>query len=236
MSDFNLDWDTALKADEAMGDGGFAPIPDGTYTVQCKEAEAKTFSSGNVGIKMKMAVVGGPYNGRFLWTNLVWATSNEQSLGMFVKKCVAFGLTREWLSTGAPSLQTTANELVGRMAEAKVVTSEYQGKKSNDVKNLSPLSSAPTAAPPMAPGPGAAPVGTMAPPAPPAPPITAAAPAAPAAPPLPPVVPEVTPEQAGFPGTQPPAPEPAAAPATPPPAPPQAEGAHGTTELDEEPF
>lgn len=205
LTDFNLDWDAALKADEDMGDGGFTPIPDGTYTVVCKEAEAKTFSSGNPGIKMKMAVVGGPYNDRLLWTNFVWAASNPQSLGMFTKKCVAFGLAREWLAAANPSLQTIANELNGRMASAKVVTSEYQGKKSNDVKQLTPITAG--MAPAVTPGTptplsGAAPVAPIVPTAPvvPAPPATAP-PAAPATPPLPPTVPDQTVEQAGFPGT-----------------------------------
>jgi hypothetical protein len=192
MTEFpDLDWNQALAADEAMGEGGFTPIPAGAYTVVCQEAEAKYFSSGNPGIKLKLAVVGGPHADRLLWTNFVWAASNPQSLGMFSKKVVAFGIAREWLAAHNPPMQVIASELVGRMASAKVAVSEYQGKSTNDVKSLEALVGAVPAAPPVAQAPG---VPSTPPVAPPAPPAAPQAPVAATPPPAPPVtLPEAVP-------------------------------------------
>lgn len=224
MTDMSLNWDDALRADEEMGDGGFNPIPKGPYIVRVLEAEAKTFSTGNPGIKLKVAVVGGPFADRLLWTNLVWNASNPQSLGMFSKKVQAFGLTREWLAAANPSLQAIAKELLGRMASADVEVSEYQGKATNDVKRLNPIAGAVPGAPVPVPTPGVptappvAPVAPMAPPVAPTPPV--APPVAPVAPPVPvePIAP-----------VAPPAPQ--AAPAAPvaPPVP-------TVDSMDEEPF
>ena len=182
MAEFpDMDWGKALAADEAMGDGGFTPIPAGSYTVTVQEAEAKFFSTGNPGISLKLAVVGGPYADRLLWTNLVWNASNPQSLGMFSKKVVSFGIAREWLAASNPAMQVIANELVGRMASARVEVADYKGKATNNVKGLDPIVGAVPAAPPVAQGPGVPSTPPIASPAPPA-----------ASPATPPVAPPVT--------------------------------------------
>ena len=56
MTDFNLDWSAALKAED---ESGFRPIPEDSYTVIVKKAEAKPFSTGSVGLKVGMLGVAG---------------------------------------------------------------------------------------------------------------------------------------------------------------------------------
>lgn len=228
----NLNWDDAFKAEDEGGD--FSPIPASVYPVRVEEAQALPASTGSPMLKLRLSVVGGPYNGRLIWTNIVWKADNEGSLRMFMVKLKAFGFTREWMDTHRPGLNQLAQLLVGRSASATVEIKDYQGSPTNNVSKLAPLTGGgnPGAAAPTAGG-----VPPVAPP--PVPPVAAppvAPPAAVAPPPVPPpVAPPVAPTAPAVaapvaqeplvappvmdPSSAPPAPAEAPVATTPPPAP-----------------
>lgn len=159
--DTNIDWDSAIK--DAVE--GTQPIPAGQYTVKAVEAEAtRAQSSGSPMIKVTLEVVGGPHSGRWVWTNLVLKPGSPPSAKMFAVKCMAFGLTPEWLAANRPSLGQVAEVIKGRTVSAEVVQREYNGKPTNDVKSLKAATGTPGI--PSAPAPGPAPAPAVAAPAP----------------------------------------------------------------------
>lgn len=59
------------------------PVPAGDYVLKCLEAEEKGTSSGGTMIKAKFEIVGGEYDGRWVWNNynIVNASEKAQSIG-----------------------------------------------------------------------------------------------------------------------------------------------------------
>ena len=157
MSDFNIDWDQAIKDAKE----GTDPVPPGSYTVKVEKAEAvKAQSSGSPMIKATLRIVGGPHDGRFVWTNLVHKPGSPGSAKMFAVKVMAFGITAEVLAAQKPTMPQVAEMLVGRQAVVDVEIREWQGRMSNDVKSIKPsatVPSVPSVAPTPTPTPAAAP-------------------------------------------------------------------------------
>lgn len=196
----NFDWDAAIADADAGSDFGEL-IPVNDYVVRVEKSEYVKASTGSPMVKLTLAIVGGPYDGRYLWTNLVSKPGSEGSRKMFAVNVRALGLTDEWLLSNKPSLPQVAEVLKGRSCKITVAHEDYQGSKRAQVKNMKRLDGATPTAPPVVGGstPGvpniptpspapAAPVPAPAPaaPAPPAPPAPAPAPApAPEAPPAP---------------------------------------------------
>lgn len=197
MSDMQMDWDAILDDVE----NGDAPVPAGSYTVRVEKAEAThAKSSGNPMIKVTLAIIGGPHNDKWLWTNLVMVPDKPNSSKMFARKLLAFGITAEWLRQVKPSMAQIAEELAGRTATADVEQREYNGQMQADVKNLKALAGSATPGAIPAPAPAGVPAAAAAPvnqaPAPAAVPTPAPVPAAPAPAPTPAPVPTPAPAPA----------------------------------------
>lgn len=198
----------------AKKSGGGDPLPDGDYTVQCVEAkiEISKTSPPKPMIKCRCKAVGGPYDGRTVWNQFVISEGNPTALEIFFRHMACFGLTAEWFNTD-PTEEQVAEALVGRTAIFTLGTRDYNGRKTNNVKQVKVAStgvvaSAPVVTPPI-PQPAAA--GAV-PPAPPAAPVPVPPPVpAPAPAPAPAPVPVAPPAPAPIPATPPPPPVPAPA-------------------------
>lgn len=170
-----LNWDSILEEQEEA-DSEFAAIPANTYTVEVDSAEATTAQSGNKMIKCTLRVQGGPYNGRLLWTNIVFATGNPVAMKFTLRKLRALGVTKEWLAAHNPSVEQIASAIEGKVVDAEVEQKPYNGEMTNDVKGFKAVTAG-------AGSPAPAPAASSEP-APPAPAKKAAAPT-PSAPPTP---------------------------------------------------
>ena len=130
----DFDWDEAIKGAKQ----GFEPLPPTTYDVVVKNAEGKQASTGSPMVKITLEVTSGPYAGRLVWTNLVVKPGSPDSARIFAAKCMAFGLTAEWLSASKPTFAQTAAALIGKRATVEVTQRDYNGRITNDVKNIKP--------------------------------------------------------------------------------------------------
>lgn len=175
-----VSWDDLIR-DAGDAITSFEPIPEGDYDVEAVDAKVKPTKDGKKKMyEVKMKIVGGAHNGRFLWDNIVLTTDNPNALGFFFKKMAGFGLTADYFKTMRPSDERIVGDIKGRRARVKVGHRTWNGEKKNEVKNYYPQAQGGGALPPSVPGVPAAP-----PAAAPAPPAPAPAPAAPQ-PPAPP--------------------------------------------------
>lgn len=179
-----LDWAQLIKdAGDSAGGGNYDPIPDGDYEFTVVEAPATVSQSGKVMFKLKAQVDGGAHNKRLVWDNLVVSPENATALGIFFRKMMSMGLTKEFFDN-KPSNEQISAALVGRRFRGQVATRTYNGKASNEIKNYYPsqvgvavpppvqaAAAPPAAAPAPAPAPAAAPMPAPAPSAAPAAPF-----------------------------------------------------------------
>lgn len=194
MSDA-LDWDKILE--DQANDPGFAPVPASKYPVRVEKVEVTTAkNSGNQMLNLTCVIEGGPYDGKKVFTRIVFATKGENAataMRFTMRKLAALGVTREVIAAQKPSMTRIAELIEGARAEADVevrpATSEYEA--SNDIKAFRKLGEPNAAGSPVPAGAAAAPPAPPIPTPTPAPaPEVPAAPAAPPAPPLPPTTSE----------------------------------------------
>lgn len=198
-------WDELMaQAGDAVTDS-YAPLPENDYNLEVVEASftmTKKVPSKKMW-KIQAKVVGGEFNNRRVFDNLVLSPESDKALGIFFSQMNVLGLNRDYFKT-KPTDEAIAAALKGRQFKAKIIQKPYQGEIQNEIKRyIAPLAA--SQPPGGVPAP-AAPAAT-APPVP-APAAPAAPPAAPAAPPAPAPV-----------AQQPAAPAPAPAPAAPAPSP-----------------
>ena len=193
MSDLSINWDNVLKeqAEEAAG----AVLPETDYDVVVVKSEATRAGTGSPMIKLTCDVVGGPFDKKRLWTNIVLKSDSPGAMRMSIRKLAGLGITREWLAEQNPGVEQIAQALTGRTAVAAVKQREWKGEMRNDIDMFKlgadgaapapPVSSSPLPSPEAelkaaAPAPAPAPVPTPEPavaPAAPEPTAPAAAPA-----------------------------------------------------------
>lgn len=89
MSEIN--WNDVLE--EQAKDPGIGALPANKYNARVKKAEAVKASSGNPMIKLQLEVVGGPYDTRVVWTNIVFSTGNAKAMKYTLRKLAALGVT-----------------------------------------------------------------------------------------------------------------------------------------------
>lgn len=145
-----LDWDAILEEQESA-DTEFAAIPATSYTVEVESAEARVAQTGNKMINLTCRVQGGPYDGRLIWTNIVFATDNPTAMKFTLRKLKALGVTQEWLARENPSTHTIASKIEGAVVEAEVTQRPWEGEMRNDIKSFKSVSSAPGPSEPAAP-------------------------------------------------------------------------------------
>src|SRR5690606_19482313 len=102
----NMNWDEILKEQES--DPGFAPVPDGKYPVRVEKAEATKASTGADMIKTQFVIVGGPHDGKKVFTNIVFSYNNPTAMRFTLRKLKALGVTREYLAANNPSTDQIA--------------------------------------------------------------------------------------------------------------------------------
>jgi hypothetical protein len=137
MAGIEIDWETLL---DEIGEDTLPKrdvLPDGPYTVEVLEAEAKLSGAGNETIKLKMAVTDGPYKDRWIWTNVNFATASKVSMAITLEQLAAFGISRNYLAANKPKVAQIAAKLVGKEVGIDVGHHEYEGKTYNDVKSFS---------------------------------------------------------------------------------------------------
>lgn len=142
-----IDWNKVLE--EQANDPGIGAIPKGKYPVRVKKAEAVTASSGSKMLKVQLEVMGGPYDTRVVFTNIVFSTQNPKAMSFTLRKLAALGVTREVLATQNPTTEQIASMIEGVEVEAEVEVREYNGDDTNDVKGFKALTSGIPAAPPV---------------------------------------------------------------------------------------
>ena len=195
-----------LVANAAEGSGGATLIPDNVYPFFVESAKAETATTGKPMIVAKLVVVGGPYDGRWVYNNFVVSEDNGNALGIFFRHMEAMGLPQASIVQLGPvayGLPTLAEWMLNRQAMMVVGHRIWQQQPKNEVNDIRPLTAVggvpsapavPAIAPApvqAAPAPVAAPVPAQPPAAPVAPAAVAPAPVAPVAPtPVAPVAPQ----------------------------------------------
>lgn len=130
----SMNWDEVLRKQEEEG-GDFDALPADTYDVVVHEAEAVTASTGAPMIKTVLKVEGGPYDGRQVWTNIVFS-ENVTAMRFTLRKLDALGLSKETIMAQNPSVSTIAKMITGARARAEVQIRQYEGEDRNDVKSF----------------------------------------------------------------------------------------------------
>tara|TARA_A100001388_G_C28761302_1_gene497991 strand:- start:1204 stop:1704 length:501 start_codon:yes stop_codon:yes gene_type:complete len=70
--DSNIDWDNVDENQQ----GDYAPVPEGTYTIEGVSFEEKQYRSGNEGIDIQFKVVGPSHENRRIFETFVLTGSN----------------------------------------------------------------------------------------------------------------------------------------------------------------
>ena len=149
-----VDWNSVFSEQDSLAEK-YAAIPAGPYSVVVHDAEAtrSKSGSGNEMLKLVLKVQGGPHDGRMLWTNIVFDSSNAGLMRHTIRKLAACGVSRAWMEAENPSTELLANKVKGAQVEVDVEIRQYQGEDKNDVKDIRPAAGGTpaAAAPPSAP-------------------------------------------------------------------------------------
>lgn len=133
--EFEQDDDAVIDFTEVEEDKGFECLPKGKYNVIVDEAEAKkSQSSGNPMISLTLVIEDGEYQGRKLFTHVVFS---PKTLGQAKRTINRLGLGELLTSTFRPN-QDAADQFIGKRAQAVVAIQKYEGEDRNSVKNLLP--------------------------------------------------------------------------------------------------
>lgn len=133
----SLNWDAIL--DEQAKDPGFAPVPESRYPVRVTKAEATKAQTGADMIKLEMVILGGPYDTKKLFTNIVFTTDNPTAMKFTLRKLAGLGVTKEIIATQKPSPAQIAAMVDGVVTEAEVTIRNWNDEDHNDVKMLRPF-------------------------------------------------------------------------------------------------
>lgn len=117
---------------EAQQGGG--PIAEGKYMCVIHEAKETTSQQGTPGVEVVFRIVGGDFDGRFIWDR-IWFT--QKAMGMARWKVECTGMV---IPAGAWTLEPSA--LVNRRVEVTVRHEEYDGKTQAKVKGWDPAGNA----------------------------------------------------------------------------------------------
>lgn len=150
-----ISWDDLINEAGDNIQTSFEALPAGDYDLEIVEATATQSKAGKPMFKTKSKVVGGPYNGRLLWDNIVLTTDNAQALGFFFRKMGALGLTVDYFKQKPSNAHITAS-LQGRKYRAKIGQRTYNGELQNEFKTYYQVPTAPGAVAGGAPAPAAA--------------------------------------------------------------------------------
>jgi hypothetical protein len=107
----------------------FDPIPDGNYNAEIAEAEVLQKPDGRNMLKIKLAIAGGAFDGRWVWMNYFLET--PQNLGFVKRDLATLGIRlAKW-----NDLNERAAELVGICVEIrkKTTISKMNGQEYQNI-------------------------------------------------------------------------------------------------------
>lgn len=130
MAKFGFDVSEVDMSNATVGGGNYDPIPEGEYTLKALDAEEKETQSGGTMIKVKFEVVGGEYDGRWIWQNFNTVNRNEKAQNIGRAQLAAWGA-----ACGKPDADDT-DKLLDKKFKALVDIQAGTGgyKDSNRVK------------------------------------------------------------------------------------------------------
>jgi hypothetical protein len=133
MNPNSVNWSELMEAAEEGG--AYDALPEGAYTAKILDATVKTTGNGKPMIAATFEVAAGPYSGRRFWNNFVITKDNPNAMAWFFRHMKALGLGKDFFAMG-PSLEATAQQLVGKTCVATLGVRTYQGETRNEVKKI----------------------------------------------------------------------------------------------------
>ena len=132
-----------LADDSIEAFGGFEPMTPGRYLIQCIESEYRNDYSDNTkeGFNLRFEVVEpAEYEGRNVWKHLVFPNNDDQKFDAalrFLKGAlIALGFGNEDLAAISTPAEFDEENFIGRKCIADINIQEYNGKKSNNIRNM----------------------------------------------------------------------------------------------------
>ncbi len=101
---------------------GFEPLPEGQYVCRVEEITTTTTKSGDELWKLRLEVVDGPFDGRYVFDNMVFSPAAMCRVKLI---CRCLGVDVE----GAVDL--TPDHLLGRRSRVTVYVDEYEDFEGN---------------------------------------------------------------------------------------------------------
>lgn len=129
-------WDQLV---EDAGDAGksFEPLNDGDYDFVITESSHRVSQTGKDGYNITAKVEAGPYKGRIVYNTFYISPDSPAALGIFFRQMAVLGLDAAFFKTNPTNEQITA-ALTNKHFRGSVTTSEYQGKKRNEIRQVNP--------------------------------------------------------------------------------------------------
>lgn len=119
----------------AVEEDSFQVLPAGTYNAVVDEATAKkSATSGNPMISLQFVVEDGEYEGRKLFSHVVFS---PKTMGMAKRTMNRLGLGELTNGPFKPN-QESADQFVGKRAKLVVKVKMYDGEQTNEVKKILP--------------------------------------------------------------------------------------------------
>jgi hypothetical protein len=145
-----MDWNEILDKQEK--DPGFKPAPADKYRLRVDKAEGIKASTGKDMVKLTCKIIGGPYDTKLVWTNIVFTNDNPNAVRFTLRKLAALGISEEALRANNPSKEQIAAMVQGVEFEGEVIINDQDN---NDIKSFRSLlpggASVPTPSVPSAP-------------------------------------------------------------------------------------
>ncbi len=147
--DSNIDWDNVDENQQ----GDYAPVPEGTYTIEGVSFEEKQYKSGNEGIDIQFKVVGPSHENRRIFETFVLTGSNPNvAIGRLKAFVKGVGINVDTTPLNTQTLGAAMNQPLQASVSIEPGSNGYPPK--NKIKSfLSPNAepaqqqSAPAAAP-----------------------------------------------------------------------------------------
>lgn len=137
------------------GDTGkaFEPLPDGVYDFLITDAAYRPSQSGKDGYNITAQVESGPYKKRTVFNTFYVSPDSPSALGIFLRQMSVLGLDAAFFQR-EPSDDQIVAALKDKRFRGAVTTSEWQGKKRNELKTVENPNPAPaTGVPTVSSGP-----------------------------------------------------------------------------------
>ena len=115
--------------------GVYTPLPAGRYRVKVLEVEDGYSKAGDPKINMKLAVV--DQSDRWVYHTLTFIPKGQPGHGIAVHSLKCFGF-----SIDKSRVNFDSDDIVGKEAMADLIVEEYNGKRSNKVRQFDYLTDA----------------------------------------------------------------------------------------------